>query len=157
MPELGSTLARPKAKTGARGSSSRSGAARASEATAVEHRWRIFAGEADGGDGNEPVRSVLGERGEGGAEKWSRWGGAKRLAAFKAGTDLLGPAGCHPAGVAGERAPRVGQRMSAVGTVASVHGRERHGAGVGLGRGSHAGQKEERGRERGAREKGRAG
>jgi hypothetical protein len=94
----------------------------------VEYRWRIFAGEADGGDGSEPVRSVLGEGGDGGAEKWSKWGGAERLAALKAGAGLLGPAGCHPAGVAGERAPRGGQRLSAVGTATSAYGKGRRGA-----------------------------
>jgi hypothetical protein len=83
-----------------------------------------FAGGADGGDGSEPVRSVLGEGGEGGAEKWSRQGGAERLAALKAGVGLLGPAERHSASDAGAWRPRGDRRLCTVGMFVSARGRK---------------------------------
>jgi hypothetical protein len=96
-----------------------------------------FTGGWRGGDGSEPVCSVLGEDGEGEAEKWSRRGGAERLVALKAGVGSLGPSGRHPAGDAGTWRPQGGHGLRVVGTFASARGRGRHGAGrhvVGPGR-----------------------
>jgi hypothetical protein len=55
-----------------------------------------FAGGADGADGSEAVCLVLGEGGEGSAEKWRRQGGMERLGSFEGGRRLDGARGTPP-------------------------------------------------------------
>jgi hypothetical protein len=97
------------------------------------------------GYGSEFVHLVLGEGGEDGAKKGIDGGGAERLAELKASVGSTGPAGRHPAGYTGVRAPRGGHGLRMVGQAraqragggdrrggraepASAMGRERRGA-----------------------------
>jgi hypothetical protein len=84
-----------------------------------------FVGGADSGEDSELVRAALGEEGESGAENEVDREGAECLVELRAAVGSLGPTGCHPAAIAGVRAPRGGHRLCAVGKARAPRGRRR--------------------------------